>query len=404
MRSGENRMDKGVGLSSQTFSNESCKKKRMIWVIDGSLNAALHKNARIKPAAELCKIGWRVCLVTSERPIDHNVFPMEFYEVNWPRIYFFGAVLYYFTIIKRIIEGELESDILFFQMDSMSLMLLIVPMIKRLGFLKRCNTVIDFRSLPMDQASLKGKLRGFVFNFGMILTKLLNINFTAITKQLVEYIGLDKRKLQGIWPSGADIEDFQNCYYKRLWPNENGPIKLLYLGTITEERNIDSLIEAVRIARKNGINVILNIVGDGKHKRKLGDMLKDSDEKIINIEGPIPYTMVPDLLSINHIGILPFPDTPKMNVSSAIKMFEYLAAGMPIIATRIKAHSTVLENNPFVFWANENAESMALAIDAVNIQKNNLKELGEQSMAFSVNWSWKNSAGRLDSALKKVLN
>jgi hypothetical protein len=49
------------------------------------------------------------------------------------------------------------------------------------------------------------------------------------------------------------------------------------------------------------------------------------------------------------IGILPFPDIPRMNVSSAIKMFEYLADGMPALATRLEAYTAVFKDRDFVF-------------------------------------------------------
>jgi glycosyltransferase involved in cell wall biosynthesis len=113
--------------------------------------------------------------------------------------------------------------------------------------------------------------------------------------------------------------------------------------------------------------------------------------------------MIPDVLSEHDIGVLPFPNVKKMNVSSAIKMFEYLAAGMPIIATKIQAHEKVLNGKEFVFWSKENHISIAQAIMAAAISKEKLKVFGEQARKYSQNWSWEKSGEKLSNSLNKSL-
>ena len=105
--------------------------------------------------------------------------------------------------------------------------------------------------------------------------------------------------------------------------------------------------------------------------------------------------MIPDLLSQNDIGILPFPDMPKMNVSSFIKMFEYMAAGMPVIATRIEAHVRVFNDCDFVFWSGETAESIADTMAAVSASKAQLPILGKKARDYSKLWSWEESSKKL---------
>lgn len=384
------------------FRNPSIQ-KRLLWIIDGSLKAQLHRNARIKPAVELSKIGWDVRLVTSEAPSGMDALPIKLHHVRWPKAYLFGAIWYYLSIVKQVLSGKLRTDVLFFQMDSMTLILLLIPMLQKFLPARRCRVVVDYRSLPMNLTSIKGKLRGLVFQLGTLFASAMDIHITAITSQLAEYLNIPRQKLIGIWPSGADRLDFADCLDNRRWPQPGGPIQFLYLGALTKERNIYSVIEAVRKARQQGLKAVLNIIGSGKDKDFLRAMLTVRDDGFIKIDGPLPYTQVAQLLSQNHVGILPFPNTPKMNVSSAIKMFEYMAAGMPIIATRIPAHENVFKGSPFVFWADEDVDALSAAIQAVFEKMERLPCLGKKAKHESANWSWESSARRLSEALMKVV-
>ena len=52
------------------------KSPKITWIIEGSLNQILHRNARLKPAKELVKNGWEVIIVTSgfrEKKNDNTI-------------------------------------------------------------------------------------------------------------------------------------------------------------------------------------------------------------------------------------------------------------------------------------------------------------------------------------------
>ncbi len=67
-------------------------------------------------------------------------------------------------------------------------------------------------------------------------------------------------------------------------------------------------------------------------------------------------------------GIYPLPDRPEWNVSSPLKVFEYMACGKPIILTPIPAHKDVLGDEGFVIWTKSDkavdiAEAIMYAMD-----------------------------------------
>jgi glycosyltransferase involved in cell wall biosynthesis len=377
--------------------------KSIIWIIDGSLKDQLHQNARISPASELAKLGWQVTMVTSGAPDNLKNNPVQIVEVTSPKLYFWGMFIYYIKILKLLFSDKFSGKILFFQLDSMAPILLTVPFWQTLTRKKRYHVVLDYRSMPMDTISLRGKLRSLMFFTGHKIASKLDIHITAITNRIVKTLKIPAQKLICIWPSGANIDNFKNAFETRRWPNEKEPIRLLYIGTIRAERNLIAVIKAARIAKERGVNLTLDIVGSGDQKETLQKLAKNCDNPLIKVWGPLPQSQIPKLLTNYDFGILPFPDVPKMNVSSAIKMFEYMAAGMPIIATKIEAHTRIFKDKDFVFWTDETPKSMADAMAAASASKSELTMLGKNAREYSRPWSWAESTKKLANALDRII-
>jgi hypothetical protein len=55
----------------------------------------------------------------------------------------------------------------------------------------------------------------------------------------------------------------------------------------------------------------------------------------VKLVGEIPYGSVPDFLSRLDVGLVPFKDTVLTRAVDAVKMYEYLAAGLPVVAREL---------------------------------------------------------------------
>ncbi len=54
----------------------------------------------------------------------------------------------------------------------------------------------------------------------------------------------------------------------------------------------------------------------------------------VKVLGPRPYAMLPSYLQHADVGIIPFRRDPMIDAVHPIKVYEYLAAGLPVVATR----------------------------------------------------------------------
>jgi glycosyltransferase involved in cell wall biosynthesis len=83
--------------------------------------------------------------------------------------------------------------------------------------------------------------------------------------------GFDPAKLR-VLPRGVDLEQFtpakrDPAFWGRF--GLNGNLKLLYVGRISREKNLQMLVEAFRFVRTSTPNVDLVIVGDGPEREAL---------------------------------------------------------------------------------------------------------------------------------------
>jgi glycosyltransferase involved in cell wall biosynthesis len=127
---------------------------------------------------------------------------------------------------------------------------------------------------------------------------------------------------------------------------------LFYHGTITEDRGVGHVIEAVgQLTGRYREAVTLTIVGDGpalQQMKALATKLNIGSK--VRFTGLVAYEAVPDLIAQADCCICPLPDRPEWRVSSPLKVFEYMSCGKPIILTPIDAHKDVADGLGFVVW------------------------------------------------------
>jgi glycosyltransferase involved in cell wall biosynthesis len=208
----------------------------------------------------------------------------------------------------------------------------------------------------------------------------------------------------GTWPSGVNRNKFIIAAQKRKWPGEKDSIVIIYIGTLNYERNLMALCRAVIEANNIGMDFVLWLYGDGTEKEDLKAFADQSDGQV-KVYEVIPNERMPEVLARAHVGALPFPDEEKYRVSSPIKLFEYMGAGMPILATKIVCHTDVMGNGNYVFWADDSdVKGLLKGLQKTWQARTRLEALGKEALLASKDWTWAASAKRLDAALKYGLS
>lgn len=170
--------------------------------------------------------------------------------------------------------------------------------------------------------------------------------------------------------NGIDLEQFDKDKeaYPRLDEDLHNPqiLKVVYLGSINRANHVHTLIEAAKLLQNLGYYRFF-IYGDGADREELEKKVKD--EGITNVvfkEKRIPLCECAWVVSQANVNIMNYQKGfGYMGVSSG-KMFQYLAAGKPIVCNVNIAYDDVItDNNLGIAHDIETPEDFAQAIRSV---------------------------------------
>ncbi|MBN1230775.1 MAG: glycosyltransferase [Anaerolineales bacterium] len=362
---------------------------------------------------ELQTLGVLVTLVAEGERGWHTYQGISVYGVPKPNIYLARQMFFHLEAIRFMRELRASSEetrtlptiILFHEMSA--------PWLLPLKLFQQVFSpeerplyVMDTRTLPMEpenHSDFKVILRALFHSWMNKLANRLGDGRLVITPPMAKALRIPSGKLWGWWPSGVDQQRFDGVAQARKWPDSQEEIILTYIGCMHYERNLMAFSKAVARANLMKSRFRLLLVGDGREWQDLSDYASQGDYGV-EVRPPVLPDLVPAILSSSHVGVLPFPDELKFQVSSPIKLFEYFAAGLPILSTRIISSSTVVGNSPCVFWADgSDEESLYQSLENLWENRHLLSEYGKVSLTLAEAWTWRRSADRLYQALLQGL-
>jgi len=238
------------------------------------------------------------------------------------------------SILNKSIKLNFVSRIIF------SLKILLDNSDKNSIFISRSIVFALIASLFKKKViiELHHEITGFSKIFYFLLKNLElinNLNYIFLNKGLNKIYKIDFKK-SIILDDAVKIEDFKlkkSIKYKKT---------CVYIGSFFEGKGIEQIL---RLALLNK-NINFHLYGD-KQFLKISKKIKNV--KIFNF---INYNKIPETLSKYEIALMPYQKRVKGRSSiwlekymSPLKMFDYLAARMIIIASNLEVYKHILKNN-----------------------------------------------------------
>ena len=137
-------------------------------------------------------------------------------------------------------------------------------------------------------------------------------------------LGVDDGKIVYV-PNGADPTPIAQSAAR-----PDTPLTLAYAGAHGPANGLDTVLGAAALLRDEPCRILL--VGDGPAKPAL--QARAAREQLHNVEfrDPVPKTAMPELLASCHAGLMVLRDAPLFAYGvSPNKLFDYLAAGLPVV-------------------------------------------------------------------------
>ncbi|MEO7774016.1 MAG: glycosyltransferase [Steroidobacteraceae bacterium] len=162
-----------------------------------------------------------------------------------------------------------------------------------------------------------------------------------------------------------------------------GPLDrvVLYAGTFSSYQGLDLLCDAFNIAAAKQPCMRLLCVGAGDEQiaAHWHDRIAPALRSRARFELRVPRQLMADHLALAACVISLRP----LGENLPLKLFDYMASGKPIIATRGKAHGGLL-NDQRAFLCDINAQSVASSIEAALSDLKLATRVGQQAQEYAL--------------------
>ena len=185
--------------------------------------------------------------------------------------------------------------------------------------------------------------------------------------------------LRSSWPVPDDMKDFA------------GRPVAIFVGNLFADRGLDLAIDAMAAVAKAMPNAALIIVGEGRDRARLEAQVGRiglADQ--VRFLGWKHHSTQPAYLRHARVGVLPDPSTPHTCTTLPNKIFDYIAAGLPVVATDIPPmRRIVTESNSGLLTPPGDAAAFAEALLTLfrdDALRTRLGRNGEMAIAGPYSW------------------
>ncbi len=168
------------------------------------------------------------------------------------------------------------------------------------------------------------------------------------------------------------------------------PLELIYVGTVSKARGRDVMLDAISLANQQSNIARLTLIGASDdelaycndYAKRLG--IADA----VRVQGRIAGAAIPTLLRHADLGLCLWEDQPWWRFNPPTKLFEYLVAGLPVLASDIRTHTQYVTNgcNGMIF--NYDSQSLANAIQILWRQRAELHQMKRMARESGQQYIW----------------
>jgi len=200
------------------------------------------------------------------------------------------------------------------------------------------------------------------------------------TKDIMKsYYNIDEEKITVV-PNGVDLSFFKT--------KNRDPNKIVFSGVMYHHRGLNVLLDAAPKIVKEIPETKLVLLGDGPEMKKLKEIVRQKNlESNIEFKGWIDRKDIPEHLSNASIGIGPLKRTTVTENALPIKVLEYMASSLPILAKTGTLPEDVLKNNENG-WFIESSDELSEKIIKLEQNPELVEKMGKKSLNMVQKFSW----------------
>ena len=189
----------------------------------------------------------------------------------------------------------------------------------------------------------------------------------AKADEYLEGRGVDPRKVVYL-SNGVDMETFE--YHP---PPRQDRLTFMYIGAHGQANGLDVVLEAIALLRsrvqrrEETLEFEFRFIGDGPLKPGLESLARELGiDDIVTFEAPVPKERIPEVASAADAFVVNLRDLSLYRYGFSLnKLFDYLAAGRPVVFAGPSDNNPVGEAGAGILVSGDDVSGIAEAIESV---------------------------------------
>ena len=224
-------------------------------------------------------------------------------------------------------------------------------------------------------------------------TKILVSN-NETKKIIIDEYNVMQEKIS-IVPNGVDLSMFN------ITKKKNSK-KVVFAGAMYYHRGLDVLLKTIPLVIEKIPDAKFVLLGSGTEMDKLKEIVsKNKLDNSVEFKGWIEREKIPENIADASIGIGPLRLTEVTSRALPIKVLEYMAVSLPVIAQKGTLPNDVLENEKNGFFIENHIELAEKIILLLNEPKK-VQNMGAHSLKLVQKFSWDQVVDSVINEVKKI--
>jgi glycosyltransferase involved in cell wall biosynthesis len=197
--------------------------------------------------------------------------------------------------------------------------------------------------------------------------------------------------------NGADGRLFDPARHRRRRFMEDGELRIVHHSNLQRIYGLDLAVEAISRIGPD-LPLRLDVYGDGPFRPEVeAAIARTNSADRVRLHGRVPIDELPSILAGSDVGLVPSRPEPYLRLSLSTKLLEYVAMGVPVIATDLATFRYHFTDDAIRYVPGGDVEALCVAIREVAADPEAAEARAREAQRSASHYAWdEQKAGYLE--------